>query len=211
MVASRSPAAADDEEPDEEVSDEAAATLATSTAADGAPTGAAALGQALLLFEDGLGLPLPPVPRELAGGVRVLGPGFVGTREDVDVAGGPEWFLADLATRPADYLVAGFGGHGLNSHHVHYVLALGPVAAFVQVRAGGAYGDLDLDRARVGRAFSLCADLIEAAGHSPLPPGERLVAVVVGPDDRRLGRVGPRGVEVEPSEDPLAEMLAVLG
>ena len=205
------PLAADDEEPDEDVSDVAAAAIAAEAAPP--PSGEAALGQALLLFEDGLGLPMPPVPRELAGGVRVLGPGFVGTREDALVAGGPDWFLADLAGRPADYLVAGFGGHGLNSRHVHYALALGPLAVFVQIRAGGVHGDPDLARARVERAFTACADLIEAAAErSPLPPGERLVAVEIPhDDDRRLGRVGPGGVVLEPSEDPLAEMLAILG
>ena len=170
--------------------------------------GVTALEQALLLLEDELGLPLPPIPRALAPQVQILAPGFIGTRADTEL-GNPDWFLKDLALAPADYLVTGCGGYGLNSYRVHYVLVLGPIAVFLELRAGGILADRELARARVEGAWAVCAQLISAAAHSPTLPGERLVAIET-PADRQLGRLTPHGPMMEPSGSPLSQMLAML-
>src|SRR4051794_27307400 len=161
------------------------------------PSGPDALRFALELFEDRLGLPLPPIPRRFAGSLRTLGPAFFATRADPPDLYAAEGFLVDLACDPEDYLAFGQIGHGVNAWAMHYALVDGPLALYVQIPWGGAYADNALAGREVARAFARCAALITASRLAALPPEQRLVAVESGlASDSRWGLV-PRACDAE--------------
>jgi hypothetical protein len=219
VVAYRGDADEADDGPDE-VSDAAATRLADAAEPD--PTGRAALAQALLLFEGTLRLPFPPVPEALAEQVRILAPGAIGTRDPPPDLATSQAFLADLtgggtSTPAASYIVAACHEPGLGRRTVLYALVLDPVALYLRLPIASVYApDQDSMRARIDHAFGLCADLIatvtDPGQMSPTPRGERLIAIDAPPDERCLGRLIPGQPPVlEPSDDPLAELLAILG
>jgi hypothetical protein len=164
------------------------------------PVGLDALGQAVLLFED-WSLPFPPVPESLAPRMRILGRGLLGTRADAPGPYSLEWFLAELASDPADYLIFGHDGHGINSWAMHYYLVRGPLALFVQIDWGGAYTDDAIARAEILRAFRASEALVVAPRVAALAEGQRLLVVA---SDRALSRWGivPR----KPGEEALASL-----
>lgn len=199
--------------------DEAALDALASELADaGHPTGEAALAQMLLLFED-WGLAFPPVPGDLAPALRVLGPGLLGTREGVPSPYDLDWFLADLANDPDDYLVVGHAGHGVNSWAMHYHLVHGPLALLLQVPWGGAYANEEAAAAAVGAAFADARELLAAADALGLAPDERLVVVESGgaaPSrwgvvPRRAPDVASRLAGLERSVRPLRAAIAWSG
>lgn len=174
--------------------DEAALDALASEFADpGRPVGDSALAQMLLLFE-GWGLAFPPVPGDLAPALRVHGPGLLGTRDGVPSPYDLDWFLADLAEDPGDYLVVGHAGHGVNSWAMHYHLVHGPLALLLQIPWGGAYTHGEASATAVDAAFADARELLGAAGDADalgLAPGQRLVVVESGAVPSRWG-VAPR-------------------
>ena len=203
-------------ETDLDLEPEELAGLATFPGLDHPPfTGIEAMRWAVHLFEDLLGLPVPPLPAGFADAMRVLGPGVVGTREDAPGPYDPAWFLRELEEQPgADYLLAGHSGHGLNSWAIHYYLVQAPLALFVQIPWGGAHMDNDVAGARVGRAFAAAGALISTKRLDALPPGQHLVVIASDSADSSWGQIGLPGKgalkAMKGAADPLAAALASL-
>lgn len=176
-----------------------------------APAQGDAVDEARSLFEDE-GLPLPPIPPELAPCVRRLGPWVYGTRaaapavadamsEFVPLAGALyflDTFVGELEAGasggPGDYLLLGHAGHGVESHAIHYYLVRGPLAIFLQLQWGTPDTDVDV----AARTM---------AGH--YAQVERLIAAV--DEAVRQGRLQlPRRVAVCVSDFRLRPLWAVL-
>jgi len=143
-----------------------------------------ALDEARQLFA-GEGLDLPYVPPEMQPALRRLRDWVYGTRPDSLGLYNVRGYGLEAGTTPvADYVLFGHAGHGLSSYALHYYLVRGPLALFVQVAWGGAYGDRQRAAQAVATRLDQAEALIHAAGaarqqgHLPaLPVGERLVVV----------------------------------
>lgn len=152
------------------------------------------------------GLPLPPIPAELAGQLRELGPWLFGTRPGTPGLYNLDWFVEEAAGQPADYLLFGHAGHGLNSWAMHYYLVRGPLALFLQCAWGGAYMDRVTTTAVLAARLDLAEQLIQAAAAGRLALPERLVVVhsdfygarwqLTAPgDEGETWRTGPAALE----------------
>lgn len=97
-------------------------------------------------------IPFPPIPRDLASGVRELGKWEWGTEE----AG---WGLyafypfvnGEAGTPP--FLFLGHGGHGINSYAFQYFLLKPPLELFLQMPFGGVLQDTDHERRAIDGIF----------------------------------------------------------
>jgi hypothetical protein len=157
------------------------------------------------------GLPPPPVPRELIGRVRALAPGLVTTRKDELGPYELRPFLDELtAGSPAPYLLLGTAGHGIDAWAMHYYLVSAHLGLFIQLRFGGAYGDLERERARVASNFAVAEDLVLAPGFDRLAEGQRLVVVASDLAGWRWGVIGAGGTGLKAADDPLGDALAWL-
>jgi hypothetical protein len=156
-------------------------------------------------------LPPPPVPRELVERVRALAPGLVTTRRDELGPYELRPFLDELAGgSPEPYLLLGTAGHGIDAWAMHYYLVGAHLGLFIQLRFGGAYGDLERERARVASAFAVAEDLVLAPGLDRLAEGQRLVVVASDLAGWRWGVIGPEGTGLKAADDPLGDALAWL-
>src|SRR5437870_3386527 len=100
----------------------------------------ATLAQAKKLFT-GAGLPLPPIPMELAKQLHPPKEWVFGTRFDTPSPYAMDWYVREYLENGVseDYLIFGHDGHGLNSYAMHYYLVRGPLAIFDQLAWGGIY------------------------------------------------------------------------
>ncbi len=144
------------------------------------PRGLALAEQLLFLFEDE-GLPLPPLPESLIPQLVIVRPWMFGSREDTPGAYDLNWFVREAVEQePAEYVLFGQDGHGVNSLAMHYYLVSGRLAVFVQVPWGGAYMDKQASNAAVAAALVGVERLIEAARAAEqglVDRNERLVVV----------------------------------
>lgn len=108
-------------------------------------------------------LPFPPIPAELADQGRQLGPWLFGTRPGTPSLYHLDWFVEEAAGQPADYLLFGHAGHGINSWGMHYYLVRGPLALFLQCAWGGAYMDRAASTTALAARLTLAGQLIKAA------------------------------------------------
>ncbi len=134
------------------------------------------------LFERN-GLPLPPLSTEERGAFRPARSGAFATRGLERSLYEIDSFIAEVEARPdlPPYAAAGFAGYGVNSWGVHCYAVDETLALFVQLRWGGAYGDVDADRRAVAEAWRDIAALREAARAkvaSGVPAGRRLLVVI---------------------------------
>jgi hypothetical protein len=109
-------------------------------------------------------LPLPDVPARRRADMRELSPGIFGTRDDASSLYDPATYAAELGTgRPADYILMGLDGYGINSWAIHYYAVTGGFGVFVQRLWGGAYTPGEDARAEVTRAFAGAGRLVREA------------------------------------------------
>ena len=108
------------------------------------------------------GLPFPPIPPELVGQGRQLGPWLFGTRPGTPSLYNLDWFVEEIAEQPADFLLFGHAGHGANSWAMHYYLVRGPLALFLQCAWGGAYMDRAKTTQALAHRLALAEQLIQA-------------------------------------------------
>jgi hypothetical protein len=125
------------------------------------------------------GLTVPYIPAEMLPKLEKLSPAIFGTRRDTPPPYALHLFAIEVATKPTeDYLIFGHDGHGTNSWAIHYYLVRGPLALFLQISWGGAYGDKGGDTGRVNRKLAQAAELahaVEAAQEQgKFKPGQRL-------------------------------------
>jgi hypothetical protein len=125
-------------------------------------------------------LPSPPVPTSLQGALTQQTPHVFGTvqlQHDLYDLG---HYLKKANDPTEDYLLLGHGGHGIQSHAMHYYLVQGPLAVFLQIQCGSAYGDLDKDALRLthyyGQLEALLNKTLTATNASnKLASGQRLI------------------------------------
>jgi hypothetical protein len=153
----------------------------TAVARAEAPAGGA-LEEAQQLFSQAE-LPFPYVPDEMRGKVARIQEWMYGTRADTPNLYDLGWFVHEAATQPVqDYLLFGHAGHGVNSWAMHYYLARGQLALFIQSAWGGAYEDEAAARRKLVDRWAHIERLIraveEARRGGRLSPAERLIVVV---------------------------------
>ena len=102
--------------------------------------------EVLLWFEEG-GLPLPPLPADLTGGL-----------EPVDD------FLYASEAPPEKNLLMGFAGHGMQSWRFEYRLRVPGLAFALSLPYGGAFSDREAEKESLGHGFTLARLCLEAAG-----------------------------------------------
>lgn len=144
------------------------------------------------------GLPLPPVPDDLAPSLRMYSDWIFTTRSDVPAPYGFDWYveecLAGEVTRP--YCVFGHDGHGLNSAAIHFYLVRGPLALFMQIPWGGVYTGTPVDAQQVRYHFEQAANLIatldDAQSRGKLPLGEQFFVQIGAYTPARWGRKSQR-------------------
>jgi hypothetical protein len=172
------------------------------------PWGEEVPAEAARLYRDEFGLPLPPIPRDLVPGLRFLGPGLVGTREDTPDPYGLDWFVAELQEGPEPYLILGQAGYGVRNWAMHYYLVRDRLALFLQLGWGGAYRDAATATARAAAGFAAVARLLELADR--IGP-EGLVVVSSDVAGSRLGRLSGDGrLALEDHPTPLTASIATL-
>lgn len=128
------------------------------------------------------GLEVPYIPAEMLPELKQLNPAVFSTRQNLPPPYAMFTYSEEITTqRPDDYLIFGHDGHGINSWALHYYLVRGPLALFVQVSWGTAYGDKAEDTARVNAKFAEAKEFIRtvetAEKQGKFKPGERLVVI----------------------------------
>lgn len=149
-------------------------------------------------------LAFPAIPRDLAARLEEREPWVFSTRPLPASPYDIERFVEEVHSGVIDdYAVLAHAGHSVNSYALHYYLVRGPLALFLQLAWGGAYGDDVRDRAHVRQCFSMADRLLKATGAVPATPlvgSDRLL--VVGSDfygsewrapNGTVERLGPGG------------------
>lgn len=180
--------------------------------ADPAVVGMKALEQAFLDYRE-QGLRLPPVPRPLIDQLTYrVDDVYTTTPMSLD---DPDALIA-LADDPDAAAEMGFGqiGHGIASWYFCVRLLVGPLAVYLRLNYGGAYGDAGAERERVNGTLLELEELVVAAAEArvsgKLPAGERLLIVddVLGERYFRIGRNGEPVESLDPVTDALERMAA---
>ena len=109
--------------------------------------------EVLLWFEEG-GLPLPPLPADLTGGL-----------EPVDD------FLYASEAPPGKTLLMGFVGRGLQSWRFEYRLRVPGLAFALSLPYGGAFSDREAEKESLGHGFTLARLCLKAAEKGLARPG----------------------------------------
>jgi hypothetical protein len=94
------------------------------------------------------GLPLPPLPRELAG-----------LLEEADE------YMFQAVAGPEKSLRLGFSGHGIQSWRFQYQLAWPNLRFVLDLPYGLAYGDLEEEKTRLAQGFDLAGLCLAATGN----------------------------------------------
>lgn len=137
-------------------------------------------------------LPLPYIPPALAAQMRALGDYTFSTRDPLPTK--PLWipgWLEDLAAAPDDYAVIAYDGRGSAKHAVHVFVAVGPLAVFLQLPWGGAFGDDAQLRALAAKLMGDIRPLVEAAEQRAGAP--RRWALVISNFEKSGWRALPDG------------------
>lgn len=127
------------------------------------------------------GVRLPPIPPELASRLKRLRPEAYSTRplqvSPYDLLS----FIEEACASPfpEDFVVVAQAGHGVNSHALHFYLALEKTVLLLQLPWGGAYMDVDACRGNIDRCFT-AAEALLASRRSRSSKPERLVLVGSG-------------------------------
>jgi hypothetical protein len=131
-------------------------------------------------------LPPPPVPVDLAARLEMIDRFLFATP-----GGEVRPYALGAFTAPIragrtteNYAVVGADGHGTNSWALHYYVVEGPLALFIQLPWGGAYGDAEADRTAIATAFrwarGMQSGVRQARDDGKIPAGWRLLAVLSG-------------------------------
>jgi hypothetical protein len=128
-------------------------------------------------------LPFPPVPEHLAARLASAGPHVFSTRALAFTPYDLNAFVQEIEddTKPEDYAVVGFDGHGINSWAAHYYVVNGPLALFLQLPWGGVYDDAKAAREEIVQMFGWAASIeslmAQAIAQQKIPVGWRLAVV----------------------------------
>jgi hypothetical protein len=162
------------------------------------------------------GVPAPPVPHELVDRLQVLGRWQFGTRPlDRPLRDIEGWIAEALTAPPAAWLVLGHDGQGVTGQAVHYYLATGPLAVFVQERLD-ALADtpgFPILEAAFAALPALLERLEQAVAQGRIGAGERwlLVASDIVPGRwARLRHAGEAPAWQDVGEPPLGQVLSAL-
>jgi hypothetical protein len=129
-------------------------------------------------------LPFPPLPADMAEGLREVAPNVFSTRPADTSPYNLEVFSNEVQRAPgvANYGLVGFDGHGINSWAAHYYLVDDALALFIQMPWGGAYVEPDEARRRIRAAFAWAeqvqAQVKRLRKDGLIPAGWRLLVVV---------------------------------
>ena len=169
--------------------------------------GMKALEQAFLDYRE-QGLRVPSVPRMLLDKLTHRG-GDVYSTEPMSLDD-RDGFLAAAANLAAPAQI-GFGqiGHGIASWYFCLRLVLGPLAVYVRLNYGGAYGDTEAERDAVNTTLLQLEELVIAAAEARM--GGRLgkadrAVVVLDVLDGNLWQAGA-AVQEEAGVDPFSSAL----
>ncbi len=111
------------------------------------------------------GLPLPPLPVELAAGCQPWGEWTFGTRQPESRLYEIEAYVAHALRKPEEtFLFLGHDGYGTNNWHLHYFVNCEELAVFLQTSWGGAFSSEEESRAVVGHLFQLIQQLLSFRG-----------------------------------------------
>lgn len=125
------------------------------------------------------GLPLPPVPAELATRLAHHNDWFWSTRDMNQGALYDPGLTVDEASTPVEnYLAIGQTGHGVNSWFLTYQLVYGPLALFAQV-PWGAVSDRESDVEELSAQYAALQGLIDLAARSDLHRANSLRLIVL--------------------------------
>lgn len=132
---------------------------------DGTPN--TSFQEAIQLYEAN-GLPIPPIPTKFTQDISRVDEWVYSTRTDLPSPYLIESYLDELQTqqRP-DYVVFGRAGHGLMSYGLHFYLAQGSLALFLQHGWGNADSDPTQDVESIARDYELAEQIIEAIAQAP--------------------------------------------
>ncbi len=170
-------------------------------------TGMKALEQAFLDYR-AQGLRVPSVPHTLVDKLTHRG-GDTYTTEPMSLEDRAAVIALAADPRAPDQIGFGQIGHGIASWYFCLRMIAGPLAVFVRLNYGGAYGDADSERDDINAVLLQTEELVVAAAEARasgrLPKGERAL-VVFDVLEGNMWRVDARGAEVV-SDDPFSEAL----
>lgn len=111
------------------------------------------------------GLAAPWLPAPLGDALRRVGPYVFSTIEPLPAT--PIWLpgwldALDEGALPS-FAMVGYDGRGSSTHAMHLYAAIGPLAVFVQVPWGTAFGNAAAQAANVAQVFASVAPLLRAA------------------------------------------------
>lgn len=155
-------------------------------------------------------LPAPYIPPALAGKLERIDERTFATRSvDVHPIWIPGW-LDELRGGPVeDFAVVAHAGHGGSKVAVHVFVAIGPVAVFLQLPWGTAFGDVERQRQGMKWAMEKAEPVIRAAEARAGEP--RRWALVISGYETSGWQALPDG-EWHDSDEPYVEtLLAEMG
>ena len=166
------------------------------------------------------GLPVPPIPDDLRGGLQRLGTLHYSTLDtprnayalDSWVA---DWVDGDLADA-GDFAHTQHTGHGVNSWAVHHYVSVGALGVFIQVPWGGASepaANGDTEVSRVAIRFEFLDEILALVdcGRAGIEPGERICVVATDLGTERWARWSVGTPDWRRSYDALADVLEAIG
>lgn len=110
------------------------------------------------LFGDA-GLSFPMIPDRFAGGLREHGRWLFSTRE-LKMSPYNLQYYVDESEGPAEYVIIGQSGHGVNSYAIQYYHVSGPLRLFLHLGWGGVYMDAGTAASKVRECFSLADNIV---------------------------------------------------
>ena len=177
---------------------------------EGEDTSGASVAARLVEMFDEWGLPTPPIPTRFQSSLQEVEPQCFATN---DLTSGPMYLFGTelplqlLQAQLDDFVAISFGGHGVNSYALSYLLVDGPLAVFLQTGWGGVYKDAEASTSAWRFLVSHVERLLQAAEKRAVvhdrDPAERLL--VVNSDFRGGGVWAP--VAVPMAEDAARVLL----
>lgn len=177
------------------------------SAATAPATGMKALEQAFLDYR-AQGLRVPSVPHALVNTLTHRGADTY-TTEPMSLDNRTAAIALAADPRAPDQIGFGQIGHGIASWYFCLRMIAGPLAVYVRLNYGGAYGDAEAERDGINAVLLQTEELVVAAAEARasgrLAKSERML-VVFDVLDGNLWRAGTRGTEVV-SDNPFSEAL----
>ncbi|WP_461209477.1 hypothetical protein [Desulfocurvus sp. DL9XJH121] len=153
------------------------------------------------------GLPVPPVPRSLAGEMDRIDNWHWGTRIPDYSPYDLEHFVREAESGVEPYFLAAHAGHGIQSVALHCYLALPGLACLIQEPWGGAYTNDERAVQRLEQAFALMRQLVERFEGDSSQARRIVIQSSLWPS--RLGTATPTGVQWTETPTPFEDALAL--